>query len=80
MTLDELVKTMPKGFKFNVGMTPYWSQRESLPKHLKKRPYEAYVCSGTIGTPTWIFESADGINPEQALEEALTLALNKTRK
>ena len=73
--MDAVLKMLPEGFRFNVGHTPHWYRRDSLPKHLRRRPFEAYVLHGEIGTQSWIFESADGATPEEALTEAITRAL-----
>lgn len=77
MSLDDTLKSLPSGCRFSVGHTPHWYRRNEVPKHLKRRPFEAYVVSGEIGTPTWVFESADGATPEDALGAAITQAAKR---
>ena len=74
MSIDEVLKELPEGFKFHVGHTPHWYRGDAIPRHLRKRPFEAYVVAGIIGTSTWIFESADGASPAEALATAISQA------
>ena len=74
MTIDDVLKLLPSGFRFHVGHTPHWYRRNEMPKYLRKRPFEAYVTKGDIGTPGYIFESADAETPELALSAAVAKA------
>lgn len=71
MGLDEALKDLPEGCRFHVGHTPHWYRRDALPKHLRKRPFEAYVISGEIGKKRWIMVDADGATPAEALCDAI---------
>ena len=80
MSIDAALKLLPPDCRFHVGHTPHWYSQESIPKHLRKRPFEAYVCRGRIATQSWIFESADGATPAQALSVAITQAIAAIEK
>lgn len=80
MTIDEALKSLPSGWRFNVGHTPHWYTEGHIPKHMRKKPYEAYVLSGEIGTKSWIFESADGVTPADALTHAIKAGLAKEKE
>lgn len=76
--LDETLLSLPDGWRYHVGHTPHWYQRDALPKHLRKRPFEAYVCNGErMGTNGYIFESADGATAAEALRRAIALGIDK---
>lgn len=79
--LDNLIMALPTGWRFNVGHTPHWYRRDELPKHLRRRPFEAYVTNGEpIGTKAYVFESADGATPVDALRSALLAASARAQK
>ena len=70
--IDEALKALPKGWRFQVGHVPHWYRRDALPKHLRKKPFEAYVVNPEpIGTRLHVFESADGATPAEALNTAI---------
>ncbi len=77
ITLDDLVSQVPKGWRFHVGHTPHWYRSDQIPKHLRKRPFEAYVINDqAIGNKLWVMTDADGATPFEALYTALTQALS----
>lgn len=79
--LSELFKRIPHGCRASVGHTPHWHTRDSMPKLLRKRPYEAYVVNSVmIGTKGHIFVESDGATPEEALEKALEKAMQAEAK
>lgn len=76
--MEELLSALPAGWRFNVGHTPHWYSRQSLPKHLRKRPFEAYVLNDEpIGSRHYVFESADGATAQEALRSAIEAAKRK---
>lgn len=78
MSLDELAARVPPGWRFHVGHTPHWYMMDSIPKYLRKRPFEAYVTNDQpIGARRHVFESADGATAAEALDGALKTAIAK---
>jgi len=78
MSLDYELTFLPEGWRYHVGHTPHYYQRHELPKFLRKRPFEAYVCNGgKLGTKGYIFESADGETASEAIRSAIKLGLAK---
>ena len=76
--LDDALLALPDGWRYHVGHTPHWYLRDELPKHLRRRPFEAYVCNGErMGTKGHIFESADGATAAEAMSQAIALGLAK---
>ena len=78
-SLDELLEEVNKrGWRASGGHTPHYYQRNELPKNLRKKPYEAYVCNNEkFATWLHVWESADGSTFNEALEKALQLAIEK---
>jgi hypothetical protein len=76
--IDDAFLQLPDGWRYHVGHTPHWYQRDELPKHLRRRPFEAYVCNGErMGTKAYIFESADGATAAEAMSRAIALGRSK---
>lgn len=80
-TLDSLFEEINnRGWRAHVGHTPHYYQSREIPKHIKKRPFEAYVINNEpFATYLHVFESSDGSTLIEALEKAYNLAIEKDK-